>query len=64
MSLFMEWLQIIGAKGGAMENGFKRTMEIFLEIARYAGAVVVGGVCLWLVVFGVIFLTRTSPRDA
>jgi len=47
-----------------MENGVKVTKEFFLEIARYAGTVVVGGFCIWLVVFGVFFLARTSPRNA
>jgi hypothetical protein len=47
-----------------MLNGIKVTKEFFLEIARYAGTIVVGGFCIWLVLFGVIFLTRTSPRDA
>ena len=47
-----------------MENGVKVTKEFLLEMARYAGTIVVGGFCIWLVVFGVFFLTRTSPRNA
>ncbi len=47
-----------------MKDAKKMIKEFFLEIGRYAGAIVVGGLCMWLVVYGVIFLTRTSPRDA
>ena len=49
-------------KGGAMKDGKKIMKEFFLEIVRYAGAVVVGGLCMWLVVYGVIFFTLRRPR--
>jgi len=45
-----------------MEDGKKMMKEFFLEIARYAGAIVVGGFCIWLVVYGVIFLSHSRPR--
>ena len=45
-----------------MEDGKKRVKEFFLEIARYAGTIVVGGFCLWLVIYGVIFLDHRRPK--
>jgi nitrate reductase gamma subunit len=45
-----------------MKDGKKMMKEFFLEIARYAGAIVVGGICMWLVVYGVIFLTLRRPK--
>jgi hypothetical protein len=48
--------------GGALEDGRKMMKEFFLELVRYAGAIVVGGFCMWLVVYGVIFLTLSRPR--
>jgi hypothetical protein len=35
--------------------------ELLLELAKYAGATVVVGFCMWLIVCGVILLTHT-PR--
>jgi hypothetical protein len=46
-----------------MEDGKNTIKEFFLEIARYAGAVVVCGFCLWLVVYGVTFLTHDCSRN-
>ncbi len=46
-----------------MEDGKKMVKEFFLELGRFAGAIVVAGLCMWLVVYGVIFLAHTPARD-
>jgi hypothetical protein len=45
-----------------MKDGKKMMKEFILEIARYAGAIVVGGFCMWLVIYSVIFLAHRRPR--
>ena len=44
-----------------MKDAIKVMKELFLELAKYAGATVVVGFCMWLIVCGVILLTHT-PR--
>ena len=50
------------AKGRGHERRKKMMKEFILEIARYAGAIVVGGFCMWLVIYSVIFLAHRRPR--
>jgi hypothetical protein len=51
----------MGVREGAMKDIKKVMKDLFLELAKYAGATVVVGFCMWLIVCSVILLTHT-PR--
>jgi hypothetical protein len=51
----------MGVREGTMKGIKKGMKALFLELAKYAGATVVVGLCMWLIVCGVILLTHT-PR--
>lgn len=52
----------MGVREGAMKDTKKVMKEFFLELAKYAGATVVVGFCMWLIVCSVILLTQTSRK--
>ena len=52
----------MGVREGTMKEIKKVMKALFLELAKYAGATVVVGLCMWLILCGVILLSHTHRK--